>query len=224
MLAAAAVHFDVVLEVCTFHLWKVHPRHRSLPPPACVCLVHRLARRSTSKYSALYALYLVRYPANKISFSLFKKLRPWYIRRAKQESCLCKQCENFKGYQSTLHSLPKLFEPLLEPLEVGVATRTSSLTTVNLGVQTTVDINISDALLFLDYFGNHSGSIIVAVDIYEDFALDLERRMHDVQPYASMRSVQRMSSSTRSAPVRSARSRQACANSLVGICAGAASG
>ena len=44
---------------------------------------------------------------------------------------------------------PPLFgwEPLLEPLEVGVATRTSSLTTVNLGVQTTVDINISDALL-----------------------------------------------------------------------------
>ena len=44
---------------------------------------------------------------------------------------------------------PPLFgwEPLLEPLEVGVATRTSSLTTVNVGVQTTVDINISDALL-----------------------------------------------------------------------------
>ena len=44
---------------------------------------------------------------------------------------------------------PPLFgwEPLLEPLEVGVATRTSGLTTVNVAVQTTVDINISDALL-----------------------------------------------------------------------------
>ena len=68
-----------------------------------------------AKYAALYSLYLVRYPADHISFSLFKKLRPWYVRRAKQESCLCKQCENFKGYQTVLHSLPKLFEPLLEP-------------------------------------------------------------------------------------------------------------
>jgi hypothetical protein len=68
-----------------------------------------------AKYSALYTLYLARYPADKISFSLFKKLRPWYVRRAKQESCLCKPCENFKGYQTVQHSLPKLFEALLEP-------------------------------------------------------------------------------------------------------------
>ena len=68
-----------------------------------------------AKYAALYSLYLTRYTANHISFSLFKKLRPWYVRRAKQESCLCKPCENFKGYQTVLHSLPKLFEPLLEP-------------------------------------------------------------------------------------------------------------
>ena len=33
------------------------------------------------------------------------EVRPWYVRRAKQEGCLCKHCENFKCYQETLHSL-----------------------------------------------------------------------------------------------------------------------
>jgi len=30
-----------------------------------------------SKRAALFSLYCVRYPQNKISFSLFKKLAPW---------------------------------------------------------------------------------------------------------------------------------------------------
>ena len=59
-------------------------------------------------YATLYALFLANYPALTISFSLFKSLRPWYIRRAKQEGCLCKHCENFKCYQETLHSLVKV--------------------------------------------------------------------------------------------------------------------
>ena len=61
-----------------------------------------------STYATLYALFLVNYPALTISFGLFKALRPWYVRRAKQEGCLCKHCENFKCYQETLHSLVKV--------------------------------------------------------------------------------------------------------------------
>ena len=68
-----------------------------------------------STYAALYALFVTQYPAITISFSLFKALRPWYVRRAKQEGCLCKHCENFKCYQETLHSLPKLFESVVSP-------------------------------------------------------------------------------------------------------------
>lgn len=71
-----------------------------------------------SKYATLYALYLSRYPANVITFAVFKRLRPWYIRRAKQETCLCKQCENFKEYQSVLRSLVSHFEPLLNPCDL----------------------------------------------------------------------------------------------------------
>lgn len=61
-----------------------------------------------AKYSALYAKYLIMHPANRISFSMFKSLRPWYIRRAKQETCLCKHCENFKGFQDALNSVAQV--------------------------------------------------------------------------------------------------------------------
>ena len=61
-----------------------------------------------SKMSALYSLFKTRYPHLNISFSLFKSLRPWYIRRAKQEGCTCKHCDNFKFYQTALHSLVKV--------------------------------------------------------------------------------------------------------------------
>lgn len=58
--------------------------------------------------AALYATFLLSYPMVRISFTLFKALRPWYVRRAKREVCLCKHCENFKGYKDVLRSLPKV--------------------------------------------------------------------------------------------------------------------
>jgi hypothetical protein len=67
-----------------------------------------------AKQSALYTLFCQRFPAHKISFSTFKKLRPWFVRRAKEESCCCKHCDNFKQQQTTLHSLVDILQPLLE--------------------------------------------------------------------------------------------------------------
>lgn len=58
-----------------------------------------------AKYKALYAKFLLFYPACKISYTVFQRLRPWYVRRSKQETCLCKHCENFQGYQQALHSV-----------------------------------------------------------------------------------------------------------------------
>lgn len=52
--------------------------------------------------------------------------------------------------------------------------------------------NVSDALLFLDRF-HAPDTLIAAVDVYEDFALDLARRMRDVEPYASMKRVEKRS-------------------------------
>ena len=61
-----------------------------------------------STTATLYAKYLLLYPANKISFSLFKSLRPWYVRRQREATCECKHCVNFKNYMAVLNSLVKV--------------------------------------------------------------------------------------------------------------------
>ena len=68
-----------------------------------------------STYAALYALFQQRFPAIAISFALFKKLRPWYVRHVKRQTCLCQCCTNFKYYQEALQSLPILFEDIMHP-------------------------------------------------------------------------------------------------------------
>lgn len=45
--------------------------------------------------------------------------------------------------------------------------------------------NVSDALLFLRYF-NHTGSLIIVADAFEDFVLDVLHRLREVPPYARM--------------------------------------
>lgn len=63
-----------------------------------------------STYAALYAAFVATHPMVRISFSLFKSLRPWYVRRAKREVCLCRQCENFKCYKEILLALVKVLD------------------------------------------------------------------------------------------------------------------
>ena len=55
--------------------------------------------------------------------------------------------------------------------------------------------NMSDALLWLDLFGSAAGqrgsSLVAALDVFEDFALDVRYRLEAVPPYASMRAVEK---------------------------------
>lgn len=68
-----------------------------------------------TKFATLYKLFCSRFPDIKLSFSAFKKLRPWYIRRQKQVTCQCKHCVNYKNYMEVLQSLVKLFDPVVQP-------------------------------------------------------------------------------------------------------------
>ena len=68
-----------------------------------------------TKFATLYKLFCSRYPDFKLSFSAFKKLRPWYVRRQSQVTCLCKHCVNYKNYMEVLQSLVKLFDPVVQP-------------------------------------------------------------------------------------------------------------
>ena len=49
-------------------------------------------------------------------------------------------------------------------------------------------LNVSDALIWLDYF-NASGGLVVGLDALEDFALDLQHRFDHAEPYAGLRAV-----------------------------------
>ena len=51
--------------------------------------------------------------------------------------------------------------------------------------------NVSDSLLWLDSF-HAPGSLVVGVDAFLDFALDLQHRFDSVEPYASMVQVQKI--------------------------------
>jgi len=53
-----------------------------------------------------------------------------------------------------------------------------------------VHANVSDALLWLDRF-NASGGAVLAVDLFEDFALDVQRRMDLVPPYGTIRNMRK---------------------------------
>mmetsp|Transcript_16169 Transcript_16169/g.40727 ORF Transcript_16169/g.40727 Transcript_16169/m.40727 type:complete len:875 (-) Transcript_16169:94-2718(-) len=66
-----------------------------------------------SRFKALYRLFCERFPA--CSFALFKQLKPWYVRRAKQETCLCKHCENCKVHKEVMSSLVELFKDVVGP-------------------------------------------------------------------------------------------------------------
>lgn len=68
-----------------------------------------------SRFKALYRLFCERFPACNISFALFKQLKPWYVRRAKQETCLCKHCENCKVHKEVMSSLVELFKDVVGP-------------------------------------------------------------------------------------------------------------
>ena len=50
--------------------------------------------------------------------------------------------------------------------------------------------NMSDSLFWLHHF-NHSGSSVLGIDAFEDYALDLQARFDGVEPYRSMHGVER---------------------------------
>mmetsp|Transcript_38778 Transcript_38778/g.95860 ORF Transcript_38778/g.95860 Transcript_38778/m.95860 type:complete len:983 (+) Transcript_38778:493-3441(+) len=44
-----------------------------------------------------------------LSYSSFKKLAPWNLRRVKRETCLCRTCELYKCYHDAMDTVPAIF-------------------------------------------------------------------------------------------------------------------
>jgi hypothetical protein len=57
-----------------------------------------------------HRLFLKQHPGVKLKLAKFKHLAPWYLSPAKQESCLCKACENYTCYEKALSTALDLLE------------------------------------------------------------------------------------------------------------------
>jgi hypothetical protein len=67
----------------------------------------------TETYDNLYASFNEKYPGI-IGRSKFIDLKPWFIKRAYRETCLCRSCENLSLYTAMLHDVSAELRPLLD--------------------------------------------------------------------------------------------------------------
>ena len=61
----------------------------------------------------LYAIFQKLYPLDKLSFSQFKLMKPWNLKNAYRETCLCRLCELFSLFIAGLHKVAEVLEPLI---------------------------------------------------------------------------------------------------------------
>jgi hypothetical protein len=69
--------------------------------------------------AALYSSFETAHPAlfvddRGLSYAAFKRLRPWNMRKAKHQSCLCQTCENFGCYEKGLAEAMSILTEALE--------------------------------------------------------------------------------------------------------------
>jgi hypothetical protein len=63
----------------------------------------------------MYTTFQKRFPLDKLSYTEFKLLKPWKLKKAFRETCLCRTCELFGMYREALHKVGTALEPLLAP-------------------------------------------------------------------------------------------------------------
>ena len=70
-----------------------------------------------STYSELYAEFKAEHPGVDVGYGSFHRLRPWNLRKAKHQCCLCRICENYDLYFAGLKAACKILcEEAAEPL------------------------------------------------------------------------------------------------------------
>lgn len=60
----------------------------------------------------LYQAFKEKNPNDTLSFAQFKMLKPWNIKKAYRETCLCRSCESFALYREALQKVAKFLKPL----------------------------------------------------------------------------------------------------------------
>jgi hypothetical protein len=95
------------------------------------CAKHRVRQRIANKkfreeqmlvmqytFDDLYDMYMKAHQSNpklsKVSRTMFYRLRPWYLRFAKVDSCLCSCCENYAGYMEGIRIIAAYLRDVLK--------------------------------------------------------------------------------------------------------------
>ena len=78
-----------------------------------VTLTLSFAALATHRYDHLYASFNEKYPGV-IGRSKFIELKPWFVKKAYRETCLCRSCENLMLYTHMLRDVSAELRPLLD--------------------------------------------------------------------------------------------------------------
>ena len=73
-----------------------HQRDRVRRLVAPHCWDERQAMIQTDTLQNIFNIFVKEYPENIISFTKFKMLKPWNLKKAYRETCLCRMCELFQ--------------------------------------------------------------------------------------------------------------------------------
>ena len=85
-----------------------HQRDRQRRLLASHVWEEKQAMIQTETLQNLFNIFVKEYPDDKLSFTKFKSLKPWYLKKAYRETCLCRMCELYRLYVAGLHAAADL--------------------------------------------------------------------------------------------------------------------
>jgi hypothetical protein len=76
----------------------------------------------SATFAEMYAAFQKLFPTVKLSYAEFKLLKPWNLKKAYRETCLCRTCELFGMcmYREALQKVGTALEPILAPSDHGL--------------------------------------------------------------------------------------------------------
>ena len=85
-----------------------HQRDRLRRLLASFCWEEKQAMIQSDTLKNLFDAFIKEYPDDKLGFTMFKMLKPWNLKKAYRETCLCRMCELFRLYVGGLHTTARL--------------------------------------------------------------------------------------------------------------------
>lgn len=122
--AARVMRKDAVSAEVQLHVQEVYEKTCPISPHQRDQMKRRLSRHVVQTapalimmltFDELFAMFQKEYPMDKLKRTRFKQMKPWNLKKAYRETCLCRCCELFNLYAAALHTVGNLLEALLPP-------------------------------------------------------------------------------------------------------------